>query len=226
MRTLWQHCHVATMADGRYSAIEDAAIVTSAGLIGFLGQCRLGGGKHRVHRRRWRSISPRARISGAIPSRTRAGIGRSRRATKARLDDVGAREAGLNERRYGLARQRGDARRVHETTERELVHADRGSKNAGAHKRHSHQGEQPLDRAVLAAAAMQRDEGALEAVSLQFPQIALGRVEGVRIHALRAQCRKHRAARHDGNLAFGGTSAEQHGDLAERLWSGCAHVRS
>ncbi|QOJ92911.1 MULTISPECIES: imidazolonepropionase [Pseudomonas] len=37
MRTLWQHCHVATMADGRYSAIEDATIVTSAGLIEWIG---------------------------------------------------------------------------------------------------------------------------------------------------------------------------------------------
>ena len=37
MRTLWQHCHVATMAEGRYSAIEDAAIVTSAGLIVWIG---------------------------------------------------------------------------------------------------------------------------------------------------------------------------------------------
>ncbi len=37
MRTLWQHCHVATMANGRYSAIEDAAIVTSAGLIEWIG---------------------------------------------------------------------------------------------------------------------------------------------------------------------------------------------
>ncbi|CAI3810242.1 Imidazolonepropionase [Pseudomonas sp. MM223] len=37
MRTLWQHCHVATMAEGRYSVIEDAAIVTSAGLIEWIG---------------------------------------------------------------------------------------------------------------------------------------------------------------------------------------------
>ncbi|MDP9521770.1 imidazolonepropionase [Pseudomonas putida] len=37
MRTVWQHCHVATMAEGRYSAIEDAAIVTSAGLIEWIG---------------------------------------------------------------------------------------------------------------------------------------------------------------------------------------------
>ena len=37
MRTLWQHCHVATMAEGRYSVMEDAAIVTNAGLIEWIG---------------------------------------------------------------------------------------------------------------------------------------------------------------------------------------------
>ncbi|RRV47295.1 imidazolonepropionase [Pseudomonas sp. p106] len=37
MRTLWQHCHVATLVDGRYSIIEDAAIVTSGGVIEWLG---------------------------------------------------------------------------------------------------------------------------------------------------------------------------------------------
>jgi len=37
MRTLWQHCHAATMTEGRYAVIEDAAIVTSAGLIEWIG---------------------------------------------------------------------------------------------------------------------------------------------------------------------------------------------
>lgn len=37
MRTLWQHCHAATMSEGRYSIIEDAAIVTRAGLIEWIG---------------------------------------------------------------------------------------------------------------------------------------------------------------------------------------------
>ncbi|MBK4994758.1 imidazolonepropionase [Pseudomonas sp. S37] len=37
MRTVWQHCHVATMAEGRYSVIENAAIVTNAGLIEWIG---------------------------------------------------------------------------------------------------------------------------------------------------------------------------------------------
>ena len=37
MKTLWQHCHVATMARGDYSIIEDAAIVTSGTLIEWIG---------------------------------------------------------------------------------------------------------------------------------------------------------------------------------------------
>lgn len=37
MKTLWQHCHVATMAQGVYSIIEDAAIVTSGALIDWIG---------------------------------------------------------------------------------------------------------------------------------------------------------------------------------------------
>ncbi|PJY95806.1 imidazolonepropionase [Pseudomonas donghuensis] len=37
MKTLWQHCHVASMAQGVYSIIEDAAMVTSAGHIEWIG---------------------------------------------------------------------------------------------------------------------------------------------------------------------------------------------
>ena len=37
MKTLWQHCHVATMANGAYSIIEDGAIVTSGTLIEWIG---------------------------------------------------------------------------------------------------------------------------------------------------------------------------------------------
>ncbi|MDO7902640.1 imidazolonepropionase [Pseudomonas sp. K1(2024)] len=37
MRTLWQNCHVATMAQGNYSTIEQAAIVSNAGLIEWIG---------------------------------------------------------------------------------------------------------------------------------------------------------------------------------------------
>ncbi|WP_285410163.1 imidazolonepropionase [Pseudomonas sp. FR229a] len=37
MKTLWQHCHVATMANGVYSIIEDAAIVTTGTLIEWIG---------------------------------------------------------------------------------------------------------------------------------------------------------------------------------------------
>jgi len=37
MKTLWQHCNVATMANGTYSIIEDAAIVTCDGFIEWVG---------------------------------------------------------------------------------------------------------------------------------------------------------------------------------------------
>ena len=37
MKTLWQHCHAATMADGKYSAIEDAAILTDDARIEWIG---------------------------------------------------------------------------------------------------------------------------------------------------------------------------------------------
>lgn len=36
-RTLWQNCHVATMAGGTYSIIEDAAIVTAGGTLHWIG---------------------------------------------------------------------------------------------------------------------------------------------------------------------------------------------
>ena len=37
MKTLWQHFHVATMAQGKYSIIEDAAMVTAGSLIEWIG---------------------------------------------------------------------------------------------------------------------------------------------------------------------------------------------
>ncbi|AZC22116.1 imidazolonepropionase [Pseudomonas sessilinigenes] len=38
MKTLWQHCNVASMAQGSYSIIEDAAIVTSGAHIEWIGR--------------------------------------------------------------------------------------------------------------------------------------------------------------------------------------------
>ncbi|WP_460132099.1 imidazolonepropionase [Pseudomonas sp. S1_E04] len=37
MNTLWQHCHIATMAHGKYAIIEDAALVTAGQLIEWIG---------------------------------------------------------------------------------------------------------------------------------------------------------------------------------------------
>ncbi|MCU1768522.1 imidazolonepropionase, partial [Pseudomonas protegens] len=38
MKTLWQHCNVASMASGVYSIIEDAAMVTSGAHIEWIGR--------------------------------------------------------------------------------------------------------------------------------------------------------------------------------------------
>lgn len=37
MKALWQHCHIATMAHGNYSIIEDAAMVTAGQVIEWIG---------------------------------------------------------------------------------------------------------------------------------------------------------------------------------------------
>ena len=77
--------------------------------------------------------------------------------------------------------------------------------------------QRALHRAVLAEAAVQRDEAALEALALELRQVALGRVEGMRIDALGLQRLQHAAARHQRDLALGRVAAHQHGDLAEVL---------
>lgn len=38
MKKLWQNCHIATMQNGQYSYIEDAAIVTEGHLIHWIGK--------------------------------------------------------------------------------------------------------------------------------------------------------------------------------------------
>ncbi|BBT42250.1 imidazolonepropionase [Pseudomonas putida] len=38
MKTLWHNCHVASMAQGRYSIVKDAALVTEGGRIAWIGQ--------------------------------------------------------------------------------------------------------------------------------------------------------------------------------------------
>ncbi len=75
--------------------------------------------------------------------------------------------------------------------------------------------ERALDRAVLAEAAVQRDEHAIEAVALQLPQVALGGIERMRIDTLLAQRAQHAVAGHERNLALRRRSAQQHGHLAE-----------
>jgi hypothetical protein len=76
--------------------------------------------------------------------------------------------------------------------------------------------ERALQAAVFAVAAVQRDEHAVEFFRGQFGQRALGRIEGVGVDALRFQRLQHAGAGHEGDLALGGTAAEQDADLAQR----------
>ncbi|WP_459200190.1 imidazolonepropionase [Pseudomonas tremae] len=47
MKMLWKNCHIASMAHGKYSIIENAAIVTSGALIEWVGpQAKLAGSEH------------------------------------------------------------------------------------------------------------------------------------------------------------------------------------
>src|SRR5206468_1774606 len=74
-----------------------------------------------------------------------------------------------------------------------------------------------LHRAVLAVAAVQRDEAAREALALQFAQLALRRIEGIGIDALALQRIEHAGAGHQAHFALGAGAAHQHRNLAERF---------
>ena len=75
--------------------------------------------------------------------------------------------------------------------------------------------QRALHGAVLAEAAVQRDEHAGEAFAAQLPQVALGGIERVRVDALLAQRRKDAVAGHERHFALRGRTAQEHGDFAE-----------
>ena len=56
---------------------------------------------------------------------------------------------------------------------------------------------------------MERDEGAREALATQLTQLALGRVEGMRIHPAFAQRRQHPRAGHERHLALSRCATHQ-----------------
>src|SRR5690606_28333682 len=95
------------------------------------------------------------------------------------------------------------------------VHRQRRRHHAATGVRDAHQLQGPLHGAVLAATAVQGDEHALKTFFLQRVQVALGRIERMRIHACRLQRGEHRLARHQGHLALGGRTTEQHRNLSE-----------
>src|SRR6185503_10551474 len=106
-----------------------------------------------------------------------------------------------------------------------LVHADRRAHHAAAGVGDAEHLERALDGAVLAAAAVQRDEAAREAFALQLEYVALRRIEGVRVDALGAQCLQNTVTAHERDFALRGFSAHQHRDFAV-THAGCPTTRT
>ena len=96
-----------------------------------------------------------------------------------------------------------------------LVHRQRRRHHAAAGVGNLQRLQRALHGAVLAEAAVQRDEDAREAVALQVEDVALGRIERMRVHALLAQRRQDAIAGHQRHLALRGRTAQQHRDFAE-----------
>src|SRR5260221_4932850 len=96
-----------------------------------------------------------------------------------------------------------------------LVERQGRSEHATAGVGNAEELEGALQRAVLAAAAVQHDEAARVAFALELAELALRGIEGMGVHALGAQCLEHAIAAHQGNLALGGFSSHWDGHLAE-----------
>ena len=74
-----------------------------------------------------------------------------------------------------------------------------------------------LDGAVLAVAAMQRNEGAVVAGLFQVAQRSLRRIEGLGIDPLGLEGLQHIAAGIQRDIALGRMSAHQHHDASQRV---------
>src|SRR5260221_7251923 len=97
----------------------------------------------------------------------------------------------------------------------QLVHGERRSEHAAARIGNAEPLEDALDRAVLAEAAMQRDDDALEALLLEGGEVFFLWIEGVRVDPLGAKRLQHHGAALQRNFALRRFAAEKHGNLAE-----------
>src|SRR5690606_14627373 len=91
----------------------------------------------------------------------------------------------------------------------------RAAEHAGAGVRNAHGLEQPLDHTVLAVAAMQDVEHAVETTLAQRLQQRRDAIHRLRVDAARAQRLEHVAARVERDLALGTVAAHQHRHAAE-----------
>jgi hypothetical protein len=106
----------------------------------------------------------------------------------------------------------------------QLVHGQRRAEHAAAGVGHAERLERALHEAVLAAAAVQRQPGAVEARPAEQRTGSLHRVDGMRIDAAANERGKYRLAADQRNLALGRLAAHQHGDPPEIPRVGDAHA--
>src|SRR6185437_11181819 len=94
-------------------------------------------------------------------------------------------------------------------------HADGRAHDPAPGVGHAEVVERALQRAVLAAWAVQRDPHALEALRQELRERLVARVEGMGIDAAPLECVQHRLAGQQRDLALAGVAAEQHRHAAE-----------
>ena len=152
-------------------------------------------------------IQQRGRLDRGDDVRIALDLGHAdRRAFAGRLDDHGKGErvrhgkhvlarvaAARSSRYFGVGRPSASQTRL----VADLVDRDGGRHHARAGVGNAEQLQRALHRAVLAEAAMQRDEAAIESAGLQFGQVPLGRIERVGVDAARQQRLQHAAAGHE-----------------------------
>ncbi len=97
----------------------------------------------------------------------------------------------------------------------QLVHADGRAHDTAAGVGHAEEFQRALQRAVLAARPVQRDEHAVEIARDELVQRLVARIEGMRIDAALEQRLQAGVAREQRDLALARGAAEQHRDAAE-----------
>ena len=142
------------------------------------------------------------------------------RSLAGRLDDHGGAQGFEGSARFVDAGDhapigRGQSLEAPDALGHDLVHGDARGHHSRPRVGNPEQLQRALDRAVLAIAAVQRDEAAVEPLHLELIHVLPGRVERVGIDAPVLQGLEHTGARHQRDFALGRAAAHEHRHLAQ-----------